>query len=349
MFDSHYSAYSRTSTERKTFAGDLMPCQKDWAGAAPDFNCDGGWTSQWAQTLPLGSTTFSSDWHPVQLLLLVAQDLVTVGALMLHKSRAHSFVVTAETTQGSSGFLLGGSLPLPSSRPTASLHAVSGFTLSACRALIYSAFLKIQHSPSPFINSVWQWWNWHSYSSSTRWYLCDHLRWGKPQTHECEDHVQGKSRLGKVNVTFPERMATQGKKGRAGTAIHHHSGKTVKASGDQRCAPTQVQTRCLNVLLKFSHSWRSWAPCTVPTGDTKPCQSSKWCQSQLVPQPWWYFALWSQSFSSASADVWANSKSRYFYESSAKHSSMEVGLCGLQHDGFCASLLCVLSTLPTLT
>lgn len=45
----------------------------------------------------------------------------------------------------------------------------------------------------------------------------------------------------------------------------------------------------------------------------------------------------------------ANSKSRYFYESSANQSSMEIGLCGFQYDSLCDSLLCTLSTLPTLT
>lgn len=136
------------------------------------------------------------------------------------------------------------------------------------------------------------------------------------------------------------------KKRRDSNTYVHHSDETVKASGAQRCAPTQVQNPHLKVLLKYSPSWRSWVPCTVPAVDTKPCQSSRQCQSQLVRQPWWYCALRSHSFSSASADVWANSKLRYFYGSSANQSSMEVGLCGFQHNGLCASLLCILSTPP---
>lgn len=66
----------------------------------------------------------------------------------------------------------------------------------------------------------------------------------------------------------------------------------------------------------------------------------------LVPQPWWYSALRSQSCRSASADVWANGKERDFDESSAKQSSMAEALHGFQHDGICAHLLCIVSAYP---
>ena len=193
-----------------------------------------------------------------------------------------------------------------------------GLPFLACRALIYSASLMFQHSPSHCSNSVWQWWNSHSYPFGTRWYLGDHLRWGRPQTDRCEDHMQGKTCLGQVCVNFPERMTTRGKKRKDSNGCLHHSGKTVKASGAQGCAPTQVQIPHLKSFAEILSIWRSWAPYTVPAVDTKPCQSSKQCQSQIVPQPRWSLALKSQSFSSASADDWANSKSRYLYESSAK-------------------------------
>lgn len=116
----------------------------------------------------------------------------------------------------------------------------------------------------------------------TRWYLGDHLRLVRTQAHGCEDHIQEKACFGQVSVNFPENMATREKKIKKedkGQSTHvHHSGRTVKASGAQRCVSTQVQIPHLKVLLKYSLPWRRRC--------TNPCQSSRQCQSQLVLQPW---------------------------------------------------------------